>query len=549
MVYDLRNEGWIPYQRRSGRVEWGRPSLIADGIASDDPVIAFGSGRADFDGALAEFMIGLLAAVMAPANEDEWLKHYNTPPTVSELDRFFATLPDAFNLVGPGPRFLQDFSVEAFASEPPGPVEQLLIEAAGDQTIGNNADLFTKRERFAALSPQAAAMTLLTLQTYAPGGGKGHRTSMRGGGPLTTLADPRRGDAESGLSPEQQPLWHLLWANVPTRDASVDSKTEAAALFPWLAPTRTSEKDRATTPGDAQRLQAFFAMPRRIRLDVAPAGQCALLGIEAPFTIDGYRARPYGVKYEGWYHPLSPYYLSTNQWLPVHGQPGGIGWRDWYGYALNGGSEDTRVAECVREFGVRRARLLGSSEFTLRAFGYDMDNMKARSWIAGSMPAFAVSAESQRLIVEVSRSCTALVDLLSSLLNGCIRRSLYPSEDAKPDVTAWRAALWGATEQAFYSCIRELGRAEDITDKERADLLRHFYEGAAKVAREIFKDACPMEGLSHDRLKRTVDQRFTLEMMMRGHGPMGKKLFGTIGIQPPKAKKEASKSKKPGKTK
>lgn len=544
MDYDLRNEAWIPFQRRSGRVDWGPPSTLVDGIASDDPVVAIGSGRADFDGALCEFLIGLLAVVMAPRSDEEWLACYNDPPTVADLDRLFRALPDAFNLVGPGPRFLQDFTVEAFANEEPGPIEQLLIEAAGDQTIGNNADLFTKRERYAALSPQAATMTILTLQTYAPSGGKGHRTSMRGGGPLTTLADPRRGDDEAELSPEQQPLWQLLWANVPSCDRSDLATTEATKLFPWLAPTRTSEKDRATTTSDAHRLQAFFAMPRRVRLDVAYAGTCALLGVEAPFTIVGYRARPYGVKYEGWYHPLSPYYLSSGQWLPVHGQPGGIGWRDWYGYALNGGSEDTRIADCVREFGVRRARLLGSREFTVRAFGYDMDNMKARSWIAGAMPCFAVSDESKELIAETARNCTALVDLLSSLLNGCIRRSLFPSEDAKPDVTAWRAALWGGTEQKFYVCIRELGRAEDISDKARADLLRRFYNDAATAARVIFANACPTEGVSHDRLRRTVDQRFALEMMMRGHGPMGKKLFGTIGIQPPKSKKASSTTKK-----
>lgn len=550
MDYDLRNEAWIPFQRRSGRVDWGRPSAIVDGVTSDDPVISLGSGRPDFDGALTEFLIGLLSAVMAPADEDEWLERYNTPPTSTELDRLFATLPDAFNLVGSGPRFLQDLTVEDFENEPPGPVEQLLIEAAGDQTIGNNADLFTKRGRFAALSPQAAAMTLLTLQTYAPSGGKGHRTSLRGGGPLTTLADPRRGDTTSGLSPDQQPFWQLLWANVPSEDAVSSSVGESTAtIFPWLQPTRRSEKDRPTTTGDAHRMQAFFSMPRRIRLDVAPGGRCALLGVQSPFTINSYRARPYGAKYEGWYHPLSPYYLSSGEWLPVHGQPGGIGWRDWYAYALSGGSDDTRVAECVREFSVRRARLLGSREFTVRAFGYDMDNMKARSWIAGSMPAFAVSAESQRLIAEIARSCTSLVDLLSSLLIGCIRRSLYSSEDAKPDVTPWRAALWSGTEQAFYSSIRSLGRSGDIEDKARAELLRSFYNDAAKVAREVFSNSCPMEGLSHDRLKRTVDQRFALEMMMRGHGPMGKKLFATIGIQPPKPKKGAGNAKKPERTK
>lgn len=534
MKYNLLNEAWIPFQRRNGDVEWGPPSTLVDGASSNNPVVAFGSGRADFDGALSEFMIGLLAVAIPPTDDNDWLRRYHQPPSPSEMRDALAPLADAFNLIGDGPRFLQDISTEDFAKEAPGPIEQLLIEAAGDQTIGNNADLFIKRERFAMFSAPVAAMALLTLQTYAPGGGKGHRTSLRGGGPLTTIADPRSADG-TDISPELQPLWQLLWANVPTQKTrSTGHARDMAGVFPWLAPTRTSEKDRATTVDDAVDLQVYFGMPRRIRLDVGPAGRCGMLGVESRYTATGYRARPYGVKYEGWYHPLSPYYQNKGDWLPVHGQPGGIGWRDWYAFALLDGAEDVRLAACVREFAVRRARLLDSSEFTVRAFGYDMDNMKARSWIAGSMPAFAVGDERRQLLGDVARSCTGLIDLLSSLLNGCMRRALFPTEEAKPDVSAWRAALWGGTEQPFYDLLRRLSRESQVSDKQRADMLYTFYNAAAQEARRLFAYYCPMEGTTPDRLKRSIDQRFSLEMMLRGGGKMGEKLHATIGVLPPK---------------
>ena len=100
----------------------------------------------------------------------------------------FAQVRDAFVLDGAGPRFMQD------REELVGgvvPISGLLIDSPGANTIKNNVDLFVKRGRVTTLSRAAAAMSLFALQTFAPSGGAGHRTSLRGGGPLTTLPPAR----------------------------------------------------------------------------------------------------------------------------------------------------------------------------------------------------------------------------------------------------------------------------------------------------------------------------------------------------------------------
>ncbi len=548
MTFDLRTEPWIPFQRRSGRVVWSTLSALTEAIDSDDPIIAIGSGRSDFDGALAEFLIGMLTVALAPADDEDWARRYHAPPTPVELQAAFDALPGAFQLIGDGPRFLQDATASDFAHESVGDVEQLLIEAAGDQTIRNNADLFVKRDRFPALGPAAAAIALLTLQSYAPAGGRGHRTSLRGGGPLTTLADPRRPDHARGIASHQQPLWQLVWANVrTTRELEKlpgAALREPALTFPWLSVTRTSEKDRATTPGDGNPCQMYFAMPRRVRLEVGAAGQCAMTGSYVPFTIIGYRARPFGVKYEGWFHALSPYYESKDQWLPVHGQPGGIGWRDWYAYTLQSPVSTTKPAATVLAFENRRAALLGLDSLEVRAFGYDMDNMKARSWVNGTMPAFAVRDEQrQRVMTSLAVQCTSLVDLLSSLLSGCIKRAQFASpDDVKGDLSQGRAALWAETESAFYEVLRATASRLQLDEAMITATLRDFYNNAATIARSVFTLTCPTEGVKTDRLKRTIDQRFALEMMLRGRGKMGAKLFASIGVlaakpsRPPKTR-------------
>ena len=63
-----------------------------------------------------------------------------------------------------------------------------------------------------------------------------------------------------------------------------------------------------------------------------------------------YRTRPHGTHYAAWSlgHPLTPYYRTKPtepEWLPVHLQPGRLGYRDWVGLVLGDavGNASTRA--------------------------------------------------------------------------------------------------------------------------------------------------------------------------------------------------------------
>ena len=183
-VFNLINAAWLPVRRRSGAVEYVSPWRVTDSIA-DDPFVAFAWPRADFNGAAHEFLIGLLSTAAAPKDDDEWEDWWQNPPAPEVLKQRFSTVAYAFDLDGPGPRFLQDLDPLEDAENKE--IAALLIDAPGAQTLRNNADLFVKRGGVLALSRAAAAMALFTLSAYAPPGGAGHRTSLRGGGPMTTL--------------------------------------------------------------------------------------------------------------------------------------------------------------------------------------------------------------------------------------------------------------------------------------------------------------------------------------------------------------------------
>ena len=286
--FSLAGRAWIPVASAKGRRELVR---LRD-IASPDWV-RLATGRPDCDTALAEFLIGLLAVTLGTETLRDWHRLYTSPTDAAVLDNAFATIAHALVLDGDGPRFFQD--VEVLIGEGT-PVESLFIDAP--------ADHFLIERRMEVLSRAGAAIALLTLQTMAPAGGAGNRTSLRGGGPLTTFVVPC----------ETPSLWQFLCANIPLRLKGKGA--EASRIFPWLGPTRTSNpKDRGveTTPQDVAEAQAFFGMPRRIRLTFEQnTGRlpCDLTGVVDDDVVRSYVTRPWGANYpsSAWRHPLSPFF-------------------------------------------------------------------------------------------------------------------------------------------------------------------------------------------------------------------------------------------------
>jgi CRISPR system Cascade subunit CasA len=191
--------------------------------------------RPDFDLAAHEFLIGPLAVAFPPKGQRDWLRYFHIPPTLEELREVFQPYAAAFSLDGEGPRFLQDFSpLEA----EPSPVEALFIEAPGAHTVNLNRDLLVKSGGIRVSSRASAAMALYTSQQFAPSGGRGYRTSLRGGGPLVTLVMP--GAPESGRA---LALWQKLWLHVP-QSRPLD-QARLALAFPWLAPPKLRRRKKA----------------------------------------------------------------------------------------------------------------------------------------------------------------------------------------------------------------------------------------------------------------------------------------------------------------
>ncbi|MCU7864705.1 MAG: type I-E CRISPR-associated protein Cse1/CasA [Candidatus Thiodiazotropha sp. (ex Lucinoma borealis)] len=533
---NLNKETWIPIRRKSGHQEKIAPWLLTD-LHKTDPIVALDTPRADFNGALAQFLIGLLQTAAAPgeSTQIDWLQWLSEPPAPERLSALFAPYAEYFELGGEGPRFLQDFEP---LSDTPKPIAALLIETPGANTLKQNADHFIKRGGVDGLCPACAATALFTLQTNAPSGGAGHRTSLRGGGPLSTLVilDPKAEELEATL-------WRDLWLNVLPQDRVRQltgnlKLTEPQAIFPWLGPARTSAKgEQDTLPEHAHPLQMYWGMPRRIRLDLENTieGECDICASKSMTLITQFVTKNYGVNYSGaWEHPLSPHYLDekTGAPMPSHAQPGGFSYRHWSAWVAK--SDARMPARVVTHFDAGK---LSDSQLRVWAFGYDMDNMKARAWYETTVPLYLMPSGSQR--VRFIRQVDNLIDAAvqtAIYLQGAVKEAWFRRPgDVRGDTRFLREAFFDRTEGDFYALLREIHKTatEEVDDT----ALRERWLGVLRKQAETLFQARAESGPQNEG---------DLARIARAHNDLRKRLWGNklytlLDLKKPKKQTEKDK--------
>ena len=509
---NLLTERWIPVRVLDGSREWVGPSQLAD-----KRIAAFDADRADFNGALAQFAVGLLQTTSPVDSVIGWRGLLKTPPDEATLQAWFAPHLAAFEFDGEGARFMQDFDLRSSDGEPVG-IGSLLIEAPGENAIKNNSDHFIKRGQVTRLCPHCAALALFTLQVNAPAGGAGNRTGLRGGGPLTTLLV-----ADSGPSAPRS-LWHSLWLNVQERHnfesgGGDADKFERHFTYPWTASILSLQKDGGqTAPIQVHPAHVFWGMPRRIRLDLdaVSAGCCDLCGRASERLVQQYITRNHGLNYKGpWQHPLSPYYESKEGMLPLHPQPGGLGYRHWLGWVLGMQSEKRKVerAAVIQHFFESDVERRAGVGLRLWAFGFDMDNMKARCWYEATVPLYALaecSPESQKSLREDVGAWLAGAELAASYLRGAVKDAWFGG-DARGDFSFIDASFWGRTEAGFYALLKErIQAAREGSAIDSVALGERWLATLRRVAKHLFDDdlvgAGPIERQNPARIAKAHEQ-------------------------------------------
>jgi CRISPR system Cascade subunit CasA len=510
---NIVQDPWLPFRLKDGTEQTLPMSAIAD-----PEVLDFVLPRADFQGAAYQFAIGLLQTVFAPDDRHQWHDLYDQPPSQETLQTAFDKAALAFNCVGDGPLFMQDF--DELAESKSTTVAGLLIEAPGGNGLKLNTDHFIKRGIGEVMSVEMANLALFTLQINAPSGGQGHRTGLRGGGPLTTLVLPQK--AESSL-------WEKLWLNVIDRDfwRYEDPDLNSAQTFPWLSDTKTSDKKGTEIyEDDVHPLHMYWAMPRRIRLELdASDSVCALTGKQSSLSVSHYRTQNYGGNYSGaWQHPLTPYKWNPTkpdeEPLSAKGQPGGITYKIWDALTLTSEEKGQKCSQSVSHFYSLCDDFsdVQSQVPRLWVFGYDMDNMKARGWYSASLPLFSISPEQQE---DILFTVKALHKLAGDALWHCrtqIKSAWFEKPgDVKGDVSFVDLAFWQRSETAFYSAVQEI-----IENNARGELAlspvqaKIWLNSLRKTATDIFDEYALSELGSGRSMVKRIKARQSLTAWLYG---------------------------------
>lgn len=456
-MFSLIKDPWLPVLDSNGQRRKISPRELAD-----NQIIDLAWPRPDFQGAGWQLLIGMLQTAMAPEDEEEWEEVWEQGLDAQKLHQALTRIEHAFHFGPQKPAFLQDFST---LSVEPSSVSGLLIDSPGGNTLKLNKDHFVKRSCYQHFCPHCTAMALFTVQTNSPAGGAGFRTSMRGGGPMTTLLEPAE---------ENVPLWRKLWLNVmPSSDNW--QEPHLPLIFPWLAETRSSETAKnITTPENAHPLQAYWGMPRRLEIDFdhQQSGCCDLCGEHSDNLLSQIRSKNYGVQYDGWLHPFSPYRQGLKDasapLLPLKGQPGGLAYKDWLGLVIS--SEDklnrTLPAQVVRRNPLPR-------QTRLWCFGFDMDNAKSRCWYEHHLPVSSLTQEGE--LKDLLQLAVELAQNALSLLKLALKEAWFASpKEAKGDFSAIDIAFWQQTEAEFRTLWQQLSLYPSSAMPQAREALRHW---------------------------------------------------------------------------
>lgn len=504
---------WVPIRDAAGTVR----DISPLDLATTQPLpLDLAAQRPDFNGALAQFLIGLLQLVASEERED-WsaVMNGNQAPPVDELRKWASH----FEFDVGDCRVMQDMLLGD--DEGANDLDALLLESPGANAARNNSDLFIKRRDPSTFGLATAAQALITLQMNAPAGGQGHRTSVRGGGPVSYLWWPvQRG----GLA---VPLWQKLWANVQ----ALEGVCRREIVLPWTAACLTSEGGRDVIAQLGARFGAmseresaalcFFATPRRIRLDIDDDVTCSMGGSRARGATSCV-TKKFGANYlsHQFRHPLSSYYELKGEWLPTHLSDAGFSYVDWL--QTQRSSEALRAPSVLEGRHRRRVeRWLGNAgDSPIWAFGFKMDNMKCEGWHEARFPVLiGLSAEAEGTLFGQASLLIAATNACHSALRRGLRKA-WTDEGKKGDTSVAERSLLSTTEAEFYQSLKRIAEkpaatAEDAAAREQVKL--DWQKALTKAARTVFESHAQAGDARCESLKvmqRGAEARRQLELSL-----------------------------------
>jgi CRISPR system Cascade subunit CasA len=466
-TYNLLEQAWIPVRDEDGTSWMIAPhDLVTCGPGGKLPV-ALHAERPDFNGALAQFLIGLVQTAFAPASDRDWRRYLKAPPDAEALRDAFACYRDAFHLDGDGPRFMQSRLPELPTRKE---LQLLQLGAPSENAIKKNKDLFVKQQTNLRRALPWSALALYCYQINVPrsaaGKGYSHHSTLRGGGAVTTLV-------------LGQTLWETIWWNVLDKPAflalaATEEHPEPEKKFPWLT-SHSSETRLTTNRGDIHPSQLYWPMPRRIWLNLIDEQNSE--NQVARTLCNGYYTEREGIDYRSpWIHPLSP----CGAWnaLPVRSEQ--FTYQDWTTFTMEGKDlHPALVVSRALSFITRHS----THKPRLWVFGFEMAEANIRAYREAIMPLYLVASERREQLEDLAATMVKAADQLVEALKKALKKAFYGTCRFKNNKVQWDFApqtdisksilvdtvtrFWRDTEPDFHNNLQQF--TETSTTPSRDD--------------------------------------------------------------------------------
>ena len=524
---NLATDAWIPIRRRDGTLESIAPADMTSQIEAN-PVVQTAWPRGDLDAGCLELLIGMLIAALQPKTEADWRRRWRDPPAPAELNEAFGKIAKDFDLFyADGGGFLQ--SREPIEGGRHEASTTLLLNSAPKAAENKNTGMMAGHANPQdVLSLPAAAMALYVFQTFAQQGGGGHYTSIRGGGPLSTL--PAAEHPTLGWT-----LWGLLWpsaetlAQMKTRGGERTRRKANGSLHPWNAPI----PEGWTTPSMVHPLHEYWAMPRRLRLITTEnEGRCALLGTVSSPVVQAVHVAVRGVHYESdWPHPLSGGYAKPDERVrPRHGPPMPFMLSAATGLAGPDERYKRVPAPVLTAFQLRRKEC---SKVKTLVHGYAFDYKRAIAWHQLEIANMPLDRKRARTLTSWMNRVRDLVEDGGALVVEAVRATA--SDGKAPGGVNARTAYRGRMRDRMLELTAKAAGAITVApENEQEQVARTLARTAlVETVRQMmatFDETCPFPLDNAKRARYHARSRHFLVLNCEGRTEKGRRLYSTAGL-------------------
>jgi CRISPR system Cascade subunit CasA len=441
---NLATDPWITVRRRDGSLSVVAAWELTREHATN-PIVAVDATRKPWNGALTEFLIALFQTVLFPEDARAWRETWDSPPEPDYLRNAFSKIEDLYLLNGEIP-FMQDRTLLAgpgMVKQFRKPVQKLLVDGVSELQEKKNSDLFVKSGSVSVLCPPCAAAALWDLQAHSPQGSAGYHTSLRGGGPVSTLVSC-------------DTLWKTVWANVVEQSAlGMKGRPDPRSFLPWANPLR--EKRKEVKPEEECPLHVFWGMPRRVLLEISSGPDvCSTCGRATDMTVRSFLTYRGGRHYAeaDWRHPLSPYVRTKESfWVVRRTETDLDGYRHWMGLLVGTPEGDGLPAFVVRRWVERDVPL--EPELHVWGYGYQTDQAAVKVWCEGRTPFITLENGHRKEYEAFVRTLVTLSQSAVEHLSDCIKGAWKSSGHFAPlDTTLAQHEFWQSTEPIFLEWTR-----------------------------------------------------------------------------------------------